>query len=374
MKIVHVFRDPVGGLFRHVRDLTEAQNAAGHAVGIVCDSSNVGKYDNALLEGMRPHLALGITRFPMHRQLGAADLPATLRVAAIVRSLAPDVLHGQGAKGGAYARAAGTFLRATGTRVARIYTPHGGSLNFDAKTNASRIYFAAERMLGRMTDAFIFVSKHEAALYAEKVGAPRAPATVVPNGVKPEEFEPVTPNPDAADFLFIGHLRPVKALDIFIAAMALLRQSARRPPTAVIVGGGEDKPHYVTMAAEAGLSDIVTFRDPMPAREAFRLAHTVVIPSRTEAMPYIVLETVAAGMPLISTRVGGIPEIFGPESDRLVPPGDPAELAAAMAAALDAPEAARADAERLKALIRPVFSVDAMTAAIEGVYRSAIAR
>ena len=91
-------------------------------------------------------------------------------------------------------------------------------------------------------------------------------------------------------------------------------------------------------------------------------------------MPYIVLETVAAGMPLISTRVGGIPEIFGPQSDRLVPPGDPAELAAAMAAALDAPEAARADAERLKALIRPVFSVGAMAAAIEGVYRSAIAR
>ena len=74
MKIVHVFRDPVGGLFRHVRDLAEAQNAAGHAVGIVCDSSNVGKFDNALLESMRPHLALGITRFPMRRQLGAADL------------------------------------------------------------------------------------------------------------------------------------------------------------------------------------------------------------------------------------------------------------------------------------------------------------
>ena len=145
-------------------------------------------------------------------------------------------------------------------------------------------------------------------------------------------------------------------------------------PTAVIVGGGEEKPRFVALAAKRGLAVSIVFRDPMPARDAFRLGRTMVVPSRAESMPYIVLETIAAGVPLIATRVGGIPEIFGAESGRLVAPGEAAELANAMAAMLSAPEAARAVAERLKAQIRPVFSVAAMASAIDGVYQGAMAR
>ncbi len=312
MRIVHCFREPAGGLFRHVCDLVETQHAAGHAVGVICDATVGDSFDEAALERLRPFLSLGLTRFAMRRQLAPSDLAATWRIAGKVRPLAPDVLHGQGAKGGAYARTIGTLLRATGTRVARIYTPHGGSLHYDPKAPAGRVYFTAERVLGRMTDAFIFVSRYEADTYAAKVGAPRAPATVVPNGLRPEEFEPVARQSDAADFLFIGTLRELKGPDVFIEALALLRREAGTAPTAVMVGGGDEKPRYVALAAERGLADSIAFRDPMPAREAFRLARAVVVPSRAESMPYVVLETVAAGLPLIATRVGGIPEIFGP--------------------------------------------------------------
>ena len=135
--------------------------------------------------------SLGLMRFPMRRQLAPSDLAAAWRIAGKVRPLAPDILHGHGAKGGAYARTIGTLLRATGHRVARIYTPHGGSLHYDPKSAAGRVYFLAERALGRMTDGFIFVSQFEADTYAAKVGRPRAPASVIPNGLRPEEFEPV---------------------------------------------------------------------------------------------------------------------------------------------------------------------------------------
>ena len=374
MKIVHCFREPVGGLFRHVRDLAEAQHEAGHDVGVVCDSSTGGSLDDAFLERLRPFLSLGLIRFPMRRRMAPSDLAAAWRMAGKVRPLHPDVLHGHGAKGGAYARTIGTLLRATGNRVARFYTPHGGSLHFDPKASAGRVYFLAERGLGRMTDGFIFVSQYEADTYAAKVGRPRAPSSIIPNGLRPEEFEPVAAAADAADFLFIGTLRELKGPDIFLIALALLAEDTGHAPTAVVVGGGEEKPRYVTMAAELGLGHAVTFRDPMPARDAFRLARAVVVPSRAESMPYVVLETIAAGRPLIATRVGGIPEIFGIDSGRLVAPGETGELANAMAAILAAPEAAQAAADRLKARIRATFTVAAMASAIEAAYVAARAR
>ena len=374
MKIVHCFREPSGGLFRHVCDLAGAQQAAGHAVGVVCDSETGGSLDNAALDRLRPLLSLGLLRFPMRRQMAPSDLAAAWRIAGKVRPLSPDVLHGHGAKGGAYARTIGTLLRATGHRVARFYTPHGGSLHYDPKSSAGRVYFLAERGLGRMTDGFIFVSRYEADTYAAKIGRPHAPVSIVPNGLRPEEFEPVAAVPDAADFLFIGTLRELKGPDIFLIALALLREDTGHAPRAAIVGGGDDKPRYVAMAEELGLGGAVTFHDPMPARDAFALARAVVVPSRAESMPYVVLEAIAAGMPLIATRVGGIPEIFGPESGRLVAPGETGELANAMSAMLAAPEAALAAAERLRTQIRATFTVEAMAGAIEAAYAAARTR
>ena len=89
-------------------------------------------------------------------------------------------------------------------------------------------------------------------------------------------------------------------------------------------------------------------------------------------MPYIVLEGIAAGVPMIATRVGGIPEIFGPASDRLVPPGDAAALAAAMNEVKSSPLSALEMARALREAIRPEFSVSAMASAIESVYRSVL--
>ena len=59
LRIVHCFRSPVGGIFRHVRDLAEAQVAAGHLVGIVCDSTTGGDFEEHLFEEMKP-MALGV--------------------------------------------------------------------------------------------------------------------------------------------------------------------------------------------------------------------------------------------------------------------------------------------------------------------------
>ncbi len=233
-----------------------------------------------------------------------------------------------------------------------------------------RVYLNAERFLERMTDAFIFVSQFEADAYVAKVGKLTRPAVVVRNGLRPEEFERIVPVKDPRDFLFIGTLRDLKGPDVFIDALAAVQPRSGIPPTAWIVGAGDDKPKYEAQVGSLRLGDRVVFRDPMPAREAFRLARAVVVPSRAESMPYIVLETIAAGMPLIATRVGGIPEILGPEDNRLVPPGDSSALAAAMTSVLNEPGLAQATALGLREQIRNSFSVDAMAESITKVYRS----
>jgi glycosyltransferase involved in cell wall biosynthesis len=197
---------------------------------------------------------------------------------------------------------------------------------------------------------------------------------VVRNGLRPEEFIGINPDADARDFLFIGEVRDLKGPDLFIAALALISRQGGPPPTGLIVGSGPDLPKYRAVVRELGLTGSVEFRSPMPAREAFRLARAVVVPSRAESMPYVVLEAIAAGLPLIATRVGGIPEIFGGAADRLVAPDDAAALAEAMAETRRFPEAAGTAATKLREHIRQEFTIAAMAKGVEHVYRTVVAK
>ncbi|RWO54616.1 glycosyltransferase family 4 protein [Mesorhizobium sp.] len=372
LRIVHCFRSPVGGIFRHVRDLTEAQVAAGHAVGIVCDSTTGGDFEEHLFEQMKGIMALGIHRTPMQRHVGPGDLASAWRTFEIIKELRPDVLHGHGAKGGAYARLFGSLLRASRSRVARLYSPHGGSLHYDETTATGKLFFALERFMARFTDYLLFVSDYERQTYRRKVGEPPIPNNLVYNGLSAAEFEPVRTEPNAADALYIGMMRDLKGPDIFIDALVLAGARLGRPVNAVMVGDGDDLPRYHAQVKRLGLEGHMRFLPPMPARKAFELAELVVVPSRAEAMPYIVLETLAAGKSMIATGVGGIPEILGAGSPALIRP-DPRELADKMSAALADPDAygrLMPDTANLKAR----FGADVMAAAIETAYFAALKR
>lgn len=372
LRIVHCFRSPVGGIFRHVRDLTEAQAAAGHLVGIVCDSTTGGDFEERLFEELRPRLALGVSRTPMQRHIGLGDVAAAMRAYTIIKELQPDILHGHGAKGGVYSRMFGSLLRVFRSRVARLYTAHGGSLHYDERTLTGKLFFALERLLARFTDYILFVSEYERAAYRRKVGAPNRPSGLVYNGLREAEFERVTAAQGAADFLYIGMMRDLKGPDIFIDALAGVETRIGRTVTAVMVGEGEDLTRYRAQAARLGLGERVRFMPSMPARQAFALANLVVVPSRAEAMPYIVLEALAAEKPMIATAVGGIPEIFGAGSVALVRP-DAGELAARMAEALSDPNAFAAQMPQ-PADLRARFGAGAMAAEIEKAYFAAFKR
>jgi glycosyltransferase involved in cell wall biosynthesis len=373
LSIVHVARSPVGGVFRHIADLVAAQNAAGHKVGFICDSNSGAAFEAERIAALAPELALGSVRLAMRRSIGPGDLPGTIAVARTIAPMRPDIIHAHGAKGGVFGRLAAGIERGRGRQVASFYAPHGGSLHYDARSMSGRVYFAVERSLERLTDGLLHVSAYEAEAYRQKVGVPRCPAHVVVNGLRTEEFVPVAPAADAADFLYIGAMRDLKGVDVFLDALALLKDAhPERPVRAVLVGSGEpaDEMRYRAAARRFGAN--VVFLPPMPAREAFALARNVVVPSRAESMPYIVLEAAAAAVPMIATDVGGIPEILSGAEERLVRPGDPAELAQAMRLALISPERMAAEARLRCARVREKFSLEVTARRVEDIYRGAL--
>jgi glycosyltransferase involved in cell wall biosynthesis len=372
MRIVHVFRAPVGGLFRHVMDLAREQARRGHAVGIFCDSNFAGERNERLLADLAQSLSLGLERAPMQRNPGPGDVSALSASVAFCGRIAADVVHGHGAKGGLYARAPALLGR---RGPVRAYTPHGGSLNYFPGSLASRAYMLVERLLEPATDLFLFESRYIADKYAAMVRPPRAEQRIVLNGLFPHELEPVAPAADASDFLFIGEFRFAKGIDTMLAAMRRIKAEGERLPTMLLVGQGPDEAEIRQQIREFGLDGAVRLSKPMAAREAFGLARTMIVPSRFESLPYVVIEAAGAMMPLISTDVGGIPEIFGSEAHRLIPANDVDALVGAMRRALLSPDAERqADARRLQAWIAETFSVSQMaTTVLEG-YESAASR
>src|SRR5262249_9847878 len=150
LRIVHLVRAPIGGIFRHILDLARAQADAGHAVGTVCNSLEGGAFEDALIAAIAPRLALGAARFPMRRQVSPSDLRAARALLRHVGALAPDVVHGHGSKGGVYGRLIGTWLGRK-RPVARIYSPHGGNLDHGEKPPRGRAEVPAARAPGRPT-------------------------------------------------------------------------------------------------------------------------------------------------------------------------------------------------------------------------------
>ena len=370
LRIVHCFRSPVGGIFRHVRDLVDAQVAAGHEVGIVCDSTTGGELELHRMAELESKLALGLRRTAMQRHIGPGDVAAAWRTYQLIKELKPNVLHGHGAKGGAYSRLFGTLFRASRSRVARIYTPHGGSLHYDEASATGRVIFVLERMLGRVTDQLLFVSDYELQTYVRKVGVPRPPYRLVYNGLRADEFKPVATSPEAADFLYIGMMRHLKGPDLFIEALNEAAARTGRRLTAAMVGEGVDLPRYKDQAERASERIDVAFHPPVPAREALGRGRVMVVPSRAEAMPYIVLEALAAGRPLIATAVGGIPEILGRDCIALAEP-TAKSLAELMIGVMLDPDALRA-AMPAQADLVARFSSEVMAKRIEAAYQQAL--
>ena len=370
LSILFVFRAPLGGLFRQVVDLVTHQSAAGHRIGIVCDSLTGGARAVEVLRGLEAACVLGIHRMPMHRNPHPSDIANIRAIARIAREAGADVLHGHGSKGGLYAR----FDAIAGLHgPVRAYTPHGGSFNYRPGTAIHRAYMVVEKLLERGTDVFTFESRYIAGCFSREVGATDKLVRIALNGLYDHEFAPRALAPDATDLVFMGELRAAKGIDLLIEALGRLKTRGSTP-SITIVGSGPDEAMLKAMAARHGIADQATFPGPMRGPEGLARGRIMVVPSRIESLPYIILEAVAAEVPLVTTDCGGVNEIVGTDYPWMISSHSVEALETGIAAAIAAsPAQCAAQARVLRDRARPIFDVVKMSEDVVAAYRAAIA-
>ena len=367
LRILHAVRAPVGGIFRHIVDLANGQADRGHEVGIVADSLTGGERAAKALAEIAPRMKLGVYRIAIHRDPRPADLFVWMQFVRMVRKLKPNVLHGHGAKAGVFLRLRG---RASGT--IRVYTPHGGSLHYPLSTTKGAIYSRLERALMNNTDLFLFESAFARDTYQRTIGTPKGLVRCVFNGVTADEFDPVAKADDSTDLVYVGEFRRIKGADLLIDALARLHAD-RKSLTLTLAGDGEETAALKAQVEKLGLSRSVRFIGHVKARHGFSKGRLLVVPSRGDSMPYVVIEAAAAGIPMVAANVGGIPEILGEHTDALFAPNMIGAMADAIETALDDPEAAQARAKALRERIFLHFSQKAMVEGVLAGYRDAFA-
>lgn len=259
--------------------------------------------------------------------------------------------------------------------VPSVATVHGRNWATGAPRRA-----AAYRLLRRLGIRLAAVSHDLAGFLEAGIGLPPGAFTVVHNGIPVPSLPPDAERagaraaarrelgvpPDGALLVAVGNLYPVKDHATLLRAQALL------PDVRVAIAGrGEEEARLRALAAELGVAGrlhLLGLRDDVD--RILRSGDAFVQPSRSEGLPLAVLEAMAAGLPVVATRVGGVAEaVLDGETGALVAPGDPPALAAALRDVLETPglAATMGAAGRLRA--ERHFSVSAMTEGYRALYR-----
>ncbi len=370
LRILQVLRAPVGGLFRHVYDLTEELARRGHLIGVVADSLTSDEMTGQRLRALAPSIALGTYYFPMPRTVGFGDFTTPFKVRGLAKRLKIDVLHGHGSKGGVHARLA----RVGPTGRVALNTPHGGVLNYKPGTMIGGMFRGVERMIGSITDAYIFESDFAEGAFHRLIGKPPCEEAVIHNGISEAEFEPVVCDPNARDFVFVGEFREAKGINYLIDALPEVKAPDGRPATLAMAGSGPEFEATKAKISRMGLGDRVDLLGIQPVRAALARGRCLVVASLAESLPYVILEGASAGRPVLSTNVGGIGEIFGPTSASMFPAADTVALRNAMQRFMNDPDGAQVEAAVRLDYIRPRFSIAHMVDQIEGLYRQVLAK
>lgn len=292
-----------------------------------------------------PVMALALSEAgPLRARFVAAGVPAQVvqkrpgfdgtlfsRLAVFLRRRGVEVVHTHNPQALIYAAPA---ARLVGARL--VHTKHGEAMDL-----GRRMWM--RRGAAYLAHAFVSVSERTEAFAREQKEAPPARLVVIDNGVDIARYAPSPErrlrarealglSPDAPVVGTVGRLQPVKDHGTLLRALARCPEQTQL----VLVGEGPEGPSLERLAEElsiAGRVHFIGYRDDVP--DLYPAFDLFVMSSRTEGLPLVMVEAMASGVAVVSTAVGGIPDVLADGAGELVPAEDAEALATAMSALLD---------------------------------------
>ena len=249
----------------------------------------------------------------------------------LIDEFRPDLLHAH------FAIPAGLLAWRQRQRegIPYVLTCHGSDVPGFNRKRYSRLYALLTplfRCICSQATQVVFVSKN---LRDYVLGIdPQLETTVIYNGVDDTVFYPSPSSEDqkreTVKLLFVGRLIRLKGLHLLLEALPeVLRQVGNTKIRLTVVGEGEDRNRLQRLAVQCGVAQFVYFKGSLPVAALaaeYREADLFILPSLGDASPVVLAEAMASGLPVVASRVGGIPELLG-DSEFLVSPGDKEQLA-----------------------------------------------
>lgn len=319
----------------------------------------------------------------------ASDIAAFAQVSAILRDFKPHVVHTHMAKAGAVGRTAAAMYNRSLAREARasvVHTYHGHVLEGYFGAVKSAVFVGVERRLARRTDRIVAISPaiRDELLRVHRIGRAEQYRVVplgfdlsalaaIDDGARQSARAALSIPPDAHVVSTVGRLTAIKQHRLFLQTARLI---ADEDPAALflVIGDGELREDLEDNARQLGLAGSVRFlgwrRD---LATVYGATDVFLLTSRNEGTPVALIESLAAGVPGVSTDVGGVRDVlFPPDSDPLgevEPFADAAALARSVTGLLTDRERRRSLGARGRALVLARYGIDRLVDDIEALYR-----
>jgi glycosyltransferase involved in cell wall biosynthesis len=384
IKVLRVIaRLNMGGPALHVAYLAAGLRDRGYDTTLVAGSLARGEDS---MEFVADELGVEVEQLPgLRRDISPIrDVVAVFRLAQLIRRERPAILHTHTAKAGAVGRMAALVSGGARPPIV-VHTFHGHVLRGYFGPVRTLGFRLLERWLARGTDALVAVSPEVRDELVRLGVAPREKFTVVRLGIELEERlggrngrdetrRVLGISPDRFTVGWIGRMTGVKRTGDVLLAFKALRERGI-DACLCMVGDGPEREHVEQRAHELGIIRDTLFlgyqEDVAPFYAAF---DAMILPSGNEGTPVSAIESLAAGRPVVATRVGGVPDVVRDGEDGfLVELGDVGELAGALARLAEDPELRGRMGEAGRTRVLPRYAVKRLVDDVDRLYRSLLA-
>jgi len=371
LRILLVVEAANKGTGRHVLDLAEGLIERGCNVHLLYSTLRM---DESFRKRLWVMPGLVHVSLPMHRSVHPTDLTATLALRRYLRQFGPfDIIHGHSSKGGAVAR-----LAAIGSGVPALYTPHALVMMAPGLPALGRAFFGSiEFVLSKLCKYIITVAPAEKR-FALAAGLGKSRVVMVANGVGTPELSPREEarricGAGANEIVIgsVGRLVEHKGHDVLVNALAIALRTMPKLRV-VLVGDGLLKGYLAELSARLEIADKVVMLGEFDARKVFSAFDIFAMTSRMEAMPYVVLEAMTAGLPIVATATSGVEGLVQQGVNGAVVPMDDCAAFAATMVDLAADPARRARMGSASRRLVAPFSSDRMIEQILELYKDCI--